>query len=220
VQVVILSDRDKMITDSIVKQDRPSFEPVQDQELDSKRPTLDPIKKPSGFMLRFLYWVAPRQFGKVPTDIKVLATRSPEAMKSFNAVGNFETKGLYLNKDLHYMITMFVSGINGCGFYLDFHRMMEVKENMRLGEFDTLLAYQTSTLFSDNERVALVYVEEAMRSKRVKDETFDSLRKYFTDSEIVEITIFTGFQNFENLLNIPLGIESDGLCAIAQARKK
>ncbi len=185
----------------------------------SKRPRLDPVEKPKGITLRFLYWAAPRQYGKVPTPIKVLVTRVPKAMKLFSALGSFETKGTRVDKELHYMIAMFVSGINGCGFCLDFGRMMAVKEDMRMDKFNSLPAYRTSPLFSDKERAALAYAEEMTRNKRVSDETFDELRKYFADWEVVEITILTAIQNYENLINIPLGIDSDGLCAIAQARK-
>jgi AhpD family alkylhydroperoxidase len=155
----------------------------------------------------------------VPTNIKILATRAPKSMKLFSAMGKYETKGIRLNKELHYMIAMFVSGINGCGFCLDFGRMMAVKDNMSMEKFDALPGYKTSPLFSDKERAVLTYVAEATRNKQVADGTFDELREYYSDTEIVEITILSAIQNFENMLNIPLGIGSDGLCAIAQARK-
>lgn len=190
--------------------------PVEDHV--SKGPRLEPIEKPKGFTLRFIYWAAPRRFGKVPTNIKVLCARVPKAMGLITAVGKFETKGIRLDKELHYMIAMFVSGINGCGFCLDFGRMMVVKANMSMEKFNALPVYRTSPLFSNKERAALAYVEEATRNKRVTDGTFDELREHFSDWEIGEITILTAIQNFDNLLTIPLGIESDGLCSIAQAK--
>jgi alkylhydroperoxidase family enzyme len=185
----------------------------------SRGPRLAPIEKPKGLMLRFIYWAAPRRYGKVPTNVKVIATRVPNAMKLFTAVGKFETKGVRLDKELHYMIAMLVSGTNGCGFCLDFGRMMAVQENMGMEKFNALPAFRTSPLFSEKERAALAYAEEMTRSKRVTDGTFEELREHFSDSDIVEITMLTAVQNFENLLNIPLEIDSDGLCAIAQARK-
>ncbi len=185
-----------------------------------KQPRLDPIEKPKGLMLRFIYWMAPRQYGKVPTIMKVVAARAPKTLGLFSAVGKYEMKGVRLDKQLHYMIAMFVAGTNGCGFCLDFGRMMVVKENMDMTKFNALPAYRTSPLFSEKERAALAFVEEITRNKRVADDTFNELCKYFEDWEIVEITTLTAIQNFENLLNIPLGIGSDGLCALAQARKK
>jgi len=182
-------------------------------------PRLAPIEKPKGLSLRFLYWFAPRQFGKVPTTIKVIVTRVPKSMKLISAIGNFEAKGVQLEEELHYMISMLVAGTNGCGFCLDFGRMMVVKAKMNMEKFDALPSYRTNPLFTDKERAALAYADEVTRTKRARDETFSELRKYFSDKEIVEITILTAVQNFENLLNMPLNIGSDGLCAIAQARK-
>ncbi|MDG6994578.1 MAG: carboxymuconolactone decarboxylase family protein [Nitrososphaerota archaeon] len=190
------------------------------KDLAFERPRLEPIEKPKGLMLRFVYRFAPRQYGKVPTNLKVLVARAPKTMSLLSAVGKYEMKGVRLEKQLHYMIAMFVAGTNGCGFCLDFGRMMAVKDNMSMEKFNALLTYRTSPLFSEKERAALSYVEEITRNKRVADDTFEELRKHYSDWEIVEITTLTAISNFENLLNIPLGIGSDGLCAIAQGRKK
>ena len=61
--------------------------------------------------------------------------------------------------------------------------------------------------------------DEATREKKVGDETFATLRKHFSEREIVEITFLNALENFYNLLNLPLGIEDDGLCAIAEGRR-
>ncbi len=48
--------------------------------------------------------------------------------------------------------------------------------------------------------------------------TFETLRKHFSEWEIAEITWLNALENYYNLINVPLQIESDGFCAIAQAR--
>jgi AhpD family alkylhydroperoxidase len=161
-----------------------------------------------------------RRFGKVPTSIKVGVARAPKVLSVVSAMSKYETKGIHLEKELHYMINILVAGTNGCGFCLDIGRMMAVKDNMNMEKFDALLVYRTSSLFSDKERAALAYAQEATLNKRVSVATFNELQKYYNDREIVEITILTALENFTNLTNIPLGIGSDGFCAIAQSRKK
>lgn len=54
----------------------------------------------------------------------------------------------------------------------------------------------------------------------MSEATFETLRKNFSEREIVEITWVHAFQYFFHLLNRPLGIGSDGLCSIALARVK
>jgi AhpD family alkylhydroperoxidase len=190
------------------------------EDLVPERPRLEPIEKPKGLKLRFLYWMTARRFGKVPTSIKVGVARAPMMLSVASAMGKFESKGIHLDKELTYMINVFVAGTNGCGFCLDVGRMLAMKDNIKMEKLNALPVYHTSSLFSDKERSALAYAEEATLEKRVSDATFSELQKYFSDRDIVEITMLTAMQNFANLTNIPLGIGSDGLCAIAQSRKK
>jgi alkylhydroperoxidase family enzyme len=205
-----------MTVESIEKQ----HESTRTEDLLSERPRLEPIEKPKGVTLRFVYWMTRRRFGKVPTSIKVVVARAPKLLGLASAFGKFESKGIHLEKETHYMINMLVAGTNGCSFCLDLGRMMAVKDNMDMEKFNALPVYRTSSLFSDKERAALAYAEEMTLSKRVSDATFNELQRFYSDRDIVEITIVTGIQNFTNMTNIPLRIGSDGLCALAQSRKK
>ena len=63
-------------------------------------------------------------------------------------------------------------------------------------------------------------MEEATRTKRVSDATFAELRAHFDDRQIVAITWLNAVENYFNLLNGPLEIGSDGLCAIAEQRTR
>ena len=95
---------------------------------------------------------------------------------------------------------------------------MAIRERMGPEKFNALGDYRTSPLFSAQERAALAYVEEATRNKKVSDGTFEELRRHFNEQEIVEITWVNALENYYNLLNVPLEIESDGFCALAQGK--
>jgi AhpD family alkylhydroperoxidase len=178
---------------------------------------LEPIEKPKGLMMRFAHWGTRRQFGKVMTPIKVVTARMPGSLKLTSEIAKFEMKGIRLDLALHLMVVMLASQVNGCGFCMDLTQAMAIRERLSLEKFNALSEYRTSVLFSDRERAALAYVEEATRHKRVSDATFEVLRKHFSEREIVEITWLNAVENYYNLINIPLEIESDGFCAIAQA---
>lgn len=181
---------------------------------------LEPIEKPEGFVMRMAYWGMKRQMGKVMTPIKVLGTRMPASLKMMNEIVKFETKKIRLEPELHYLVAALGSQINGCGWCTDFARSMVIRDNIDLKKLDALAEYRTSRLFSPRERAALAYVEEATRSNRVSDATFEELRKYFKDWEIAEITWVNAINNYYNLINIPLEIGSDGFCSIAQWTRK
>src|SRR5262249_23625932 len=115
-----------------------------------------------------------------------------------------------------------VAGMNGCAFCLDIGRAQAARQSdlrEKLDEkLDAVASFRTSPLFSERERAALTYVEEATRNRQVTDDTFATLRRHFDEREIVAITWLNAVENYFNLLNVPLGIEADGLCAIAEAR--
>lgn len=164
------------------------------------------------------FWGTRRQFGKVMTPMKVVLARMPRSLKMSNEISKFELKGIRLEDELHYLIATLVSEINGCGFCTDLGRSMAMRRRISLEKFNALLDYRKSPLFSDRQRAALAYAEEATRKKQVSDETFEELRKHFNDWEIAEITWINAIENYYNLLNIPLEIGSDGFCAIVQER--
>ena len=179
---------------------------------------LEPIEKPKGFMVRMAYWGTRRQFGKVMTPVSVTLARMPGLAKVMGAIGKVEHKGLRLDKEVTLLVAAQAAQINGCDFCLDLARWMALREQVGMEKVDALPSCRTSPLFSARERAALAYGEEITRIRKVSDTTFEELRKHFSERDIVEITFVNATENYYNLMNIPLGIGSDGLCAIAQAK--
>jgi alkylhydroperoxidase family enzyme len=179
---------------------------------------LEPIERPKGLLMGIAYWMTRRQLGKVMTPMKVVYPRMPGVLRLSYEIQKFELKGIRLEPGLKFMVVTLAAQINGCGFCVDIARAMAIRQHLGMEKFNALSEYRTSPLFSNRERAALAYVEEATRHKRVSDATFEELRKHFSEQEIVEITWLNAVENYYNLINIPLEIESDGLCALAQAR--
>lgn len=179
---------------------------------------LTPVERPNGFVMRMAYWGTRKQLGKVMTPIKVVCTRMPGSLQALGGMLKFSSKGIKLDQELQILIGNLASQINGCASCIDMARALAVREQRDLAKVDAVLDYRTDRRFTARERAALAYAEEATRNKGVSDTTFESLRQHFNDREIVEITWVNAFQNFFNLINRPLGIGSDGLCAIAQAK--
>jgi AhpD family alkylhydroperoxidase len=179
---------------------------------------LEPVAKATDFGTRMAYWWSRKEFGKVMTPIRVVCARMPGSMKALGGMLKFSSKGIQLDEGLRLLIGNLASQINGCASCIDLARAAAVGSHQDLSKLDAVMDYRTSAKFSERERAALAYVEEATRNKGVSDSTFATLRRHFSEREIVEITWVNAFQNFFNLLNRPLGIGSDGFCAIAQAK--
>src|SRR6516225_3193371 len=122
---------------------------------------LKPIEKPKGLLMRGAFWMTRRQFGKVLTPMKVMYPRVPGMLKAAYEIQKFETNGIHIEKGLHFMLGALISQINGCNFCVDISRAVAISEGVGTDKFNALAEYRNNPLFSDRERAALAYVEEA-----------------------------------------------------------
>ena len=179
---------------------------------------LAPIEKPAGAVMRMAYAMAKRQFGKVPTPVKVVYSRMPAAFGMFvGKIAKLDRK-LKLSPETAMLIREQVAHINVCEFCMDIGRMFVVKARMNEEKFDALTDYRTSDLFSDAELAALDYVTELTRDKKVTPGTFERMREHYSERAICEIVWLVASEHFYNITNIGLNIHSDMLCDIARGR--
>jgi alkylhydroperoxidase family enzyme len=179
---------------------------------------LAPIEKPQGLMMKLVYAMTRRRFGKVLTPVKVVSARMPLAFGIFSAKINKLDKKLQLPPETAMLVREQVARLNVCLFCIDIGRSFTIKESMNQAKFDALEQYRTSPLFNDAERAALDYVTELTRDKKVNPATFDCMSRYYSERAICEIVWLVSTEHFYNMTNIGLNIHSDMLCDIS--RKK
>ena len=178
---------------------------------------LAPIEKPPSLLGKLLTLGMKSQLGRPITPSQVIYNRVPAAWRISLAFLRFELFGATLSHELRLLATTHVAMLNGCAFCQDIKRSMAVRQKLGITKFDALAEWRSSPVFSTRERAALAFAEEATLSKKVSDATFAELRRHFNDCEIAELTLCNAIENFYNLLNVPLEIESDGLEAIARS---
>ena len=180
---------------------------------------LAPIEKPRGIMLRLAYYFVKRQFGKVFSPLAIHSARLPSAFGLFyTKIGRLDKK-LVLPEETAVLIRQKVASINVCLFCMDSSMFYAIQKSMNMAKFDSLNEYKTSRLFSDSERAALDYVTELTKEKKINQETFDNLKKYFSEREICEIVWLAASEHLYNITNIGLNIHSDMLCDISKKKK-
>jgi AhpD family alkylhydroperoxidase len=178
-----------------------------------------PIEHPKSLLLRLAYWQTKRAYGKVITPLKVVYARMPKSLWMARAMTKFLATGLSLDSELKFLISTHVASLNDCAFCVDIGRAMAMRARVPEEKLGAVREYWTSPLFTDRERAALAYVEEVTRTRRATDETFERLRLHFSEQEIAEITWLNALENYYNLINLPLEIEADGLCALRPQRQ-
>jgi alkylhydroperoxidase family enzyme len=180
---------------------------------------LPPIENPHGVMMKLVYAMSRRQFGKVMTPLKVFAARMPLAFGMFVGKISKLDKKLELPPETQMLVRERVARLNVCLFCIDIGRAFAIQSGISEAKFDAMEDYATSPLYSDAERALLDYVTELTRDKKVEPETFTRLRKHYSERAICEIVWLVASEHFYNMTNIGLNIHSDMLCDIARKRK-
>lgn len=175
---------------------------------------LQPIEKPRGLMMKLVYAMTRRQYGRVLTPLKVFAARMPLAFGQFYGKISALDKKLLLPPETAMLIRGQVARTNACLFCIDIGRYFTIKASMNQAKFDALGEYRTSSLYTDAERAALDFVTELTRNKRVDPKTFSQLTRYYSERQICEMVWLAASEHFYNMTNIGLNIHSDMLCDI------
>ncbi len=177
---------------------------------------LAPIEKPPGITKKLAYYFTRRQFGKVPTPIKVALARLPAAFGMFyGKIGKLDKK-LTLPPELVLLVRHQVARLNICLFCMDIGRWFAIKAAMSEAKLDTLDEYRTSGLFSEAERAALDYATELTKDKKVNPDTFARMARHYSERQVCEIVWLVASEHVYNMTNIGLNIHSDMLCDISR----
>jgi len=111
-----------------------------------------------------------------------------------------------LEESLIHLMKMRASQINGCAFCLDMHS----REARQHGETEQRLyllsGWRESPLYSARERAALAWTEAVtlIAETHAPDGEYETLRKHFSDVEVVNLTVLIGLINLWNRLCVSL----------------
>jgi len=167
-------------------------------------------------MMKLAYHFTRRQFGKVLTPLKVFSVRLPLAFGMFyTKIGRLDEK-LSLSREMALLIREHVARMNVCSFCVDIGRSLAIKASLNQAKFNALEQYRTSPLFSEAERAALDYVSELTKDKKVNQETFALMARYYSERQICEIVWLVASEHLYNMTNLGLNIHSDMLCDISR----
>jgi AhpD family alkylhydroperoxidase len=96
-----------------------------------------------------------------------------------------------LERSLLELVKLRASQINGCGYCIDMH----TKDARAAGETEQRLyclsVWEETPFYTDRERAALAWTEATTRiaDRNVPDELFEQVREFFTEQELVNLTL-------------------------------
>ena len=163
--------------------------------------------------LKPFFWSQQRRYGVV-LQPGLLWARVP---KLFAAVailyGVLDRRKSPIDPILRSLVTVRVSQINWCEFCVDINGATLAR---RAGSYDKVMAlenWRDSPLFDARERAVLDYAEAVTYSDRqVSDPMVETLKTYFDEDGIVELTGLIAFQNLSSKFNAALDVPAQGFC--------
>jgi alkylhydroperoxidase family enzyme len=78
---------------------------------------------------------------------------------------------------------------------------------VRPEQIERLAAWETDPAFNEQERTVIRYATEVTQNVRVADATFDALREFLDNEQIVELTLNTGFYNMVVRFLVPMQVD-------------
>lgn len=132
-------------------------------------------------------------------------TVAPDGVAALVAVENY-LKSSGLDRKLVLLMQTRASQINGCAYCLHMH----TEDARKLGETEMRLylldAWRESNLYTERERAALAWTEALtnIAAAHAPDQVYDQARKYFSEKELVDLSIAIAMINAWNRLSIGL----------------
>jgi AhpD family alkylhydroperoxidase len=128
---------------------------------------------------------------------------APEAVNKLAAVNKY-LESSSLDPLLRALVEIRISQINGCVYCVDLH----TEQARRLGEtqqrLDTLPVWYESPYFDERERAALTWAEALtdISQSRAPDADYDRLCEYFSEKEVVDLSIAIALMNAWNRISV------------------
>lgn len=129
-----------------------------------------------------------------------LLEKGQSALKPLFGLGAYINKST-IERPLRELVSFRVSQLNGCGFCIDMHS----KDARSIGETEQRLfglsCWREAPYYSDRERAALAWTE-AVNDCHVSDELYADVEQYFSEQELIDLTLLVATTNTWNRLNI------------------
>jgi len=87
------------------------------------------------------------------------------------------------------------------------HQRLAKSVGVRQEQLERLASWETDPTFNEQERAVIRYATEVTQNVKVDDATFDALRKFLDNEQIVELTLNTGFYNMVVRFLVPMQVD-------------
>jgi AhpD family alkylhydroperoxidase len=117
--------------------------------------------------------------------------------------------GTVIDKTTRELAVLMVGLVTKCDYEFDHHWNTAIKAGISREKLDALASFETSPAFSDRERAVMRFAKESTESGKVKDATWDALRRHYNMREAMEILYTVAWYNTVVRILLPLDIQNE-----------
>jgi 4-carboxymuconolactone decarboxylase len=179
-------------------------------------------KSQATLMVKLVYRFGPRAMRKLTgrdpqagsgIEPMEIWAHQPKMMMGMGRFNQAVRGGKAVNERIRNLVELKGAQMIGCEFCVDLGSQICRNSGMSDSELLALPRYQSSDLFTEQEKAALDYTVAVMRTPvEVTDELFARMKEHFSAKQIVEITALLTLVNTDRF-NAAFGIGSAGFSA-------
>lgn len=178
-----------------------------------------PADHPYPWYLR-LFFTARERLGKPVAGPVRLWARTPRVLMAFQRLYRALDRGTSpIAPALRSLLMVRISQINVCPFCIDLNASHALGRGISEAKLWALAEFETSPLFSAEEKAALAFAEAVTITGRTIDDALKArLKAQFSDDAIVELAALIAFQNMSSKFNVALDVPAEGICRMPLAK--
>jgi alkylhydroperoxidase family enzyme len=138
-----------------------------------------------------------------------VVANSPGVARSAIKLGNSLISRTELSPKLRELTIMRIAKLCDCEYEWVQHTPVALQSGLTQAQLDVIGSWNESDAFNQEERAVLLYVDEVAKNVSVTDETFQAVRRYLDERQIVELTLAIGWWGMLARLFVPLEVEVD-----------
>ena len=132
---------------------------------------------------------------KVPTaNIFLALAHAPQILDQFLSYAN-SLRGAQLSPKLREMAILAVGHCTGSEYEIAHHQSHGLKAGMSPEQLKEIARFETSALFSDEERAVVEFAKESTVRVNVSDETWERAAAFLSERELVELVLTIAWYN-------------------------
>jgi alkylhydroperoxidase family enzyme len=145
--------------------------------------------------------------GTEPGNIHRTIANAPNLLRRFVDLANELRNGTQLDPKLRELALLTVGRLTGAEYEFVHHWNMALRLGVKREQLERLADYESSTEFNEIERAVMRYAAEATTNVKVKDATFEALRRVLDNRRIIELVMNVAMYNAVARIIVPCAVE-------------